>query len=362
MRVRYRDWDREALRRRMRREQLLRLFRELLLRTSGDVATALAALEQIGNRHGLFGGGESFEEFRRRLEREGFLERTARGDLRAAPSVERAIRRDSLEHVFGGLRKGLAGEHRVAREGEGVERLPESRPWAFGDGLEALDANRTIHSALRRGLESLAIREDDLHVHETEARTSCATALCIDISHSMVLYGEDRITPAKKVALALAELILTKYPKDRLEVIAFGDEARLVPVREIARLDAGPYHTNTKEALEVAATALQRSRAANRQIVLITDGKPSCIRKGLRLHRNPFGLDPEIVQRTLDAAAACRKKRIPITTFMIARDPALVGFVGEMTRINRGRAYFASPDRLGRTILVDFVRNRRRLV
>ena len=186
--------------------------------------------------------------------------------------------------------------------------------------------------------------------------------LAIDISHSMVLYGEDRITPARKVALALAELIQTRFAKDHLEVILFGDRAKQVPLTELPYIDAGPYHTNTREALQLARGLLSRRRQPNKQIIMITDGKPSAITEGGQIYKNPFGLDLKIVNLTLEEADLCRRQRIVITTFMLATDPTLTDFVEKLTRINRGRAFFASPYNLGEFILADYLKNRRRTV
>jgi uncharacterized protein with von Willebrand factor type A (vWA) domain len=185
----------------------------------------------------------------------------------------------------------------------------------------------------------------------------------IDISHSMILYGEDRITPAKQVALALIELIRTRYPKDSVDVVVFGDEAWPVPLDEVPYLQVGPFHTNTRAALQVARRILQRKKHANKQAILITDGKPTVVTdaEGV-IYRNTFGLDPKIMNKTFDQAVAMRREGIPITTFMIASDPYLQQFVHKLTELNRGKAYFSEPGRLGQYVLVDFVRNRRRRV
>ena len=202
--------------------------------------------------------------------------------------------------------------------------------------------------------------EDDLEVREREFSTSCATVLLIDISHSMTLYGEDRITPAKRVALALTELILTKYPKDALHVVLFGDDAMEISVQQLTYAGVGPYHTNTHAGLRLARRILMRKKHTNKQIFMITDGKPTVLFDGNRLYRNTFGLDRRIVNKTLDEAAECKRHRITITTFMLARDPLLVQFVEKLTRINRGRAFFSSVDALEQAVFVDFVRNRQK--
>src|SRR5690625_3570000 len=207
-------------------------------------------------------------------------------------------------------------------------------------------------------LEQFDLQEEDLQVHETDHHTSVATVLLIDLSHSMILYGEDRITPAKKVAMALSELIMNQYAKDSLDIIAFGNEAWKIEVKDLPWLMAGPYHTNTLHALQMARHILSRRKYANRQIFTITDGKPSCMYENGRLYKNSFGLDRKIINRVLDAAVMCRRDQIDITTFMIARDPYLQDFVRELTEANKGRAYFSSLDSLGGYIFQDYVRNR----
>ncbi|HKE00941.1 MAG TPA: VWA domain-containing protein, partial [Planctomycetota bacterium] len=207
------------------------------------------------------------------------------------------------------------------------------------------------------------IEERDLEVFQSEHRTACATVLLLDISHSMTLYGEDRMTPAKHVALALAELVASEFPKDVFEVALFGDEARRVPREELPFVTNGPFHTNTRAGLRLARELLARTKAANKQIFMVTDGKPSAITESDgTIYRNPIGLDRRIVNKTLEEAAECRRKGIPVTTFLVARDPGLVAFVDEFTKTNRGRAYFSDPDQLGAAVFVDYLRNRRRRV
>jgi uncharacterized protein with von Willebrand factor type A (vWA) domain len=278
---------------------------------------------------------------------------TARGEQR--------IRMDALERIFGGLRPGGRGSHPTPYAGSGTqEPLPERRPYEFGDDIGNIDFQASLKNAMRR-FQDLNLEEQDLRVFETEAGTSCASVLLLDVSHSMVLYGEDRITPAKQVALALVELITRQYPKDSLRVVLFGDTAREVSISQLPYVGAGPYHTNTKAGLQVARQLLQREKHPNKQIIMVTDGKPSVIdRPGGRVYRNPMGLDPVIVNRTLDEAVVCRRRRIPITTFMITSDPYLKQFVARLTELNRGRAYFTSPDNLGQFVLWDFMANRKK--
>ena len=214
----------------------------------------------------------------------------------------------------------------------------------------------------REGRPVLDLKKEDFEVYENEHLSSCATMLLIDISHSMILYGEDRITPAKQVALALTELILTRYPKDTLRVGVFGDEAKEIAIKDIPYLQVGPYHTNTRAGLEMAQSILESTRQSNRQIFMVTDGKPTAITENGEVYKNPYGFDPKILAQTLEAASACRRAGITITTFMLAQDSELVDFVDEMTRLNKGRAYYAQADKLGEFLFADYIRNKRRML
>jgi Ca-activated chloride channel homolog len=342
---------------------MLAFLQYLVLKTDGDVDRAVEWMRALQDA-GYLPGEWDLDEFERKLEEEEIIRKDA-GARVLTKKGERGIRRASLEAIFGGLTGTGLGDHPTPNEGSGGrEPLPERRGWEFGDDLASIDFSDSIKNVVRRtrGAEVLPF-EEDLSVAETEANTSCATAILIDISHSMVLYGEDRITPAKQVALALSELILTKFSKDSLDVILFGDEARRVEVGDLPYINAGPYHTNTQEGLRFARRTLERRKQPNKQIFLVTDGKPTVIRLADgKLYRNVFGLDPVIVARTLDEAAQCRRRRIVITTFMVASDPYLQKFVDDLTERNRGRAYFTSPDRLGNYLLHDFIQNRRKRV
>jgi Ca-activated chloride channel homolog len=358
----YAEWDRTLDSLLKGFQSLLSLFNYLLLMAGGDPDKVLQWMRYLQER-GRLPGDLDLEEFRRQLEEQRLIERMKEGGYGLTAKGEQAIRRDSLDRIFGGLRKSGFGQHRVPGTGEGEERLTETRPWRFGDPVTQIDSLGTIGNAVRRaGVDDIRVAEEDLEVYETEHLSACATMLLIDISHSMILYGEDRITPAKQVALALSELILTRYPKDTLRVGVFGDEAREIAVKDIPYLQAGPYHTNTRSALEMAQSILEATRQANRQIFMVTDGKPTAIMDNGEVYKNPYGFDPKIVAQTLEAAAACRRANITITTFMLARDPELVDFVDEMTRLNRGRAYYSQADALGEFIFADYMRNKRRTV
>lgn len=362
MRIRYFDWKLGAEQFTDRLQLLRRLFAFLLVREDGDVERALEILEMIGDQHGLFDDQFSFEDFKESLRQDRMVVETPTG-ASLTPKGERFVRSSTLDQIFGGLKLGGPGQHRTPHPGSQGERLTETRPYTFGDDFQAIDFNRSFQNALRRTAgERLTLSEEDLEVYETEHHASVATVLMLDISHSMILYGEDRITPAKRVALALTELILTKYPKDAFHVVLFGNDAREISVKELTYAGVGPYHTNTHAGLQLARNILMRKKHANKQIFMITDGKPTALFEENQLYLNPFGLDRKIVNKTLDEAAECRRYDIPITTFMLAREPMLVQFVEQLTEINHGRAFFSSVDQLETTVFVDFVRNRKRRI
>jgi uncharacterized protein with von Willebrand factor type A (vWA) domain len=367
MRFQYASWDHEAERRERLLQDLLNLFRSLLNKSAGDVEQALEWLDQIAQKYNIWDDKLNLEAFKDMLKREGEVAEKSPGQLALTPKGAKSLRIQALNEIFGGLSKGNPGDHRSNKNGPGVERQPEVRPYEFGDELWSISATDTLNNAVRRSLadgqDDISVKEEDLAVHETDMNTSCATALCVDCSNSMVLYGEDRMTPARQVALGLVELIKTRYPKDRLHVIAFGDDAFEIPLDKVPFLNWGRWHTNTKAALELSRKLLLRSRSANKQIFLITDGKPTVLDEGGRRYKNSgYWLDPRIVNRTLEEAAMCRRKSIPITTFMVTDDPPLVEFVDELTKTNRGRAYYTALGKLGQYLLVDYIRNRKRSV
>ena len=318
-------------------------------------------LRQLAEEHGLFDENLTMDELIDKLRERGIIEEIDGVPTLTTRGVQR-IRQDALREIFTSLRKGNVGAHETPQTGRGVERLSETKKWSVGDAPTAIDLTATLTNAFKRaGIDEFNLAEEDLEVYETEHTTSCATVLMLDISHSMVLYGEDRITPAKQVALALSELIAQRFPKDFLALVVFGDDAKVMSLAEIPFLNVGPYHTNTLAGLRLARTLLKRSRGANKQIFMITDGKPSAMfDDNGRLYKNSFGLDPRIVNKTLDEAVACRREHITISTFMVARDPYLINFVEELTRANHGRAYYSGLQNLGEFLFVDYIRNRRK--
>ena len=268
-----------------------------------------------------------------------------------------------MEEIFGKLKKSKSGNHATRKPGQGDEPSADNRPYQFGDTIEQIDFTDSIRNAqINRGVEAFSMQEDDLQIREQDFATQTSTVLMIDISHSMILYGEDRITPAKKVAMALSELITTRYPKDTLDIVVFGNDAWSIEIKDLPYLQVGPYHTNTVAGLELAMDILRRRKNTNKQIFMITDGKPTCLKIGGKYYKNSFGLDRKVVNRCINLAAQCKKLKIPITTFMIASDPYLQSFVQEFTETNQGKAFFASLDKLGAFIFKDFESGKRKTV
>lgn len=361
MNIRYSKWTSESQTDEQRLQQLVSLFSYLVMQTSGDVEEALEWLRQLAEEYGLFDENMTMDELIDKLREMGIIEDLDDTMTLTTKGVQR-IRQDALREIFTSLRKSPTGSHETPHTGSGVDRLSETKKFTFGDQPTNIDLTSTLSNAfLRDGIEDFSIREEDLEVYETEHMTTCATVLMLDISHSMILYGEDRITPAKQVALALSELISSRFPKDYLALVVFGDDAQLVSMNELPFLSVGPFHTNTRAGLQLARNLLRRRGGANKQIFMVTDGKPSAIfEPGGKLYKNSFGLDPKIVNKTLDEAVACRREHIPITTFMVARDPYLINFVEELTRANQGRAYYSSLTNLGECVFVDYIRNRKK--
>ncbi|MFN2322842.1 MAG: VWA domain-containing protein [Trueperaceae bacterium] len=269
----------------------------------------------------------------------------------------------TLKDVLGAAGAASVGAHETDAVTTGVETTGASKPYAFGDALN-LDVTETFKQAARRGLENgLVLEEGDLWVHESELTSSCATVVLLDCSHSMILYGEDRFTPAKRVALALAHMVRTQFPGDTVRFVLFHDSAEEVPIHRLATSHVGPYHTNTAEGLRLAQKILARQRKDMKQIVMITDGKPSAITlPGGRIYKNAYGLDPLVLGETLREVGACRRSGIQVNTFMLARDPELIAFVQRVARMTRGKAYFTTPGTIGRYVLQDFHARRTKMV
>ena len=345
-------------------EKLLDAFMQLLTYTSGDVAEALSWLTELDKEYDLTNEEYGIGDFIEDLKDKGYIDDNKQtGEIKITPKTEQGIRKKSLEEIFGKLKKTKQGNHNTFKPGGGDEINPETRPFQFGDTLEQIDFTASIRNAqINHGVDSFKMHEDDLEIRETDFKAQTSTVLMIDISHSMILYGEDRITPAKKVAMALSELITTKYPKDTLDIVVFGNDAWSIEIKDLPYLQVGPYHTNTVAGLELAMDILRRRKNPNKQIFMITDGKPTCLKVGKKYYKNSFGVDRRILSRCMNLAAQCKKIKIPITTFMIASDPYLQRFVTEFTETNNGKAFFASLDRLGAFIFKDFESGKRKTV
>lgn len=361
MQIQYSKWRPDSMTDEKRLENLISIFSSLLIQTNGDVQEALDWLEQLNTEYELFDKDLSFGDFIDELKKQGYIAEKEGMKIISSKGAQR-MRTDALKKIFSGMKPDTSGFHETNKTGRGVEKLSELKKYEFGDQITNIDLTSTIKNAfLKSDINNFRLEEDDIAVYETEHMTSCATVLMIDISHSMILYGEDRITPAKEVALALSELILTKYPRDKFSIVVFGDDAREVTLRDLPFLTVGPFHTNTRAGLRLARQILKKKGNVNKQIFMITDGKPSALfTEDGRIYKNSFGLDPRIVNKTLDEAVACRKDRIKITTFMIAQDYYLVNFIEEFTKANNGKAFYSDLDSLGQHIFVDYLRNRKR--
>ena len=349
-------------------DKLFDIFKEIITHTSGDLDEALDWLKQLDEEYQLTTDDYSIDDFVEELKEKGYIkeeiEPDGSGGLAITAKTERAIRQQALEQIFGKLKKGSAGNHRTSQIGSGDEHTGDFRAYQFGDALSRISVTESLRNAqINHGVGEFTMSEDDLVVEETHYKSQMSTVLMIDISHSMILYGEDRITPAKKVAMALSELITTRYPKDTLDILVFGNDAWPISIAELPYLKVGPYHTNTVAGLELALDLLRRKRNTNKQIFMITDGKPSCIReRDGSYYKNSMGLDPYVVDKCYNMARQARKLKIPITTFMIAQDPYLTRFVQEFTEANQGKAFYTGLKGLGEMIFEDYEINRKKRI
>lgn len=344
-------------------EKMLDVFMELMVYTSGDVQEALDWMHQLDREYKITSDDYGMADFIEDLKKQGYIREDGDGEFKLTGKSEQTIRKNSLDQIFGKLRKSGKGGHRTPFGGAGDEASADRRPYSFGDSLEQIAMTDSLRNAqINHGLGSFRMTEDDLEIVEKEYKTQCSTVLMIDISHSMILYGEDRITPAKKTAMALAELITTRYPKDTLDILVFGNDAWQIEIKDLPYLQVGPYHTNTVAGLELALDLLRRRKNANKQIFMITDGKPTCIKENGEYYKNSWGLDRKIMNQTFNLAGQARRLRIPITTFMIAKDPWLQQFVRDFTEVNNGRAFYSSLKGLGEFVYEDYVTNRKKNV
>ena len=344
-------------------DKLFDIFKQLITYTSGDFNEAISWLTELDKEYKLTTPDYGIGDFIQDLKDKGYIrdDASGSGNIAITPKTEQSIRQQALERIFGKLKKGSSGNHATKYTGNGDEISSDMRPFQFGDTLDQISMLESMKNAqINNGISNFQITENDLEVREKEHKTQTSTVLMIDISHSMILYGEDRITPAKNVAMALAELIKRKYPKDTLDIIVFGDDAWEIKIKDLPYLQVGPYHTNTIAGIELAMDLLRRRKNANRQIFMITDGKPTCLKENGQYYRNSFGLDRKILNKCLTLAQSCRRLKIPITTFMVANDPYLQEFVHDFTEANNGKAFYTSLQGLGNFIFEDFERNKKR--
>lgn len=349
-------------------ERLFDVWKEVIVHVSGDIDESFEWMETIDAEYRLTTPEYSLEDFKKDLIEKGYIKQELDpiqgGGMKITAKTERSIRQSALEQIFGNLNKRGSGNHKTKHVGTGDEHTGDLRGYNFGDSLDSISMTESIKNAqVNNGIGDFRLTESDLVVEETSYKASMSTVLMIDISHSMILYGEDRITPAKKVAMALAQLITTRYPKDSLDVIVFGNDAWPIKIKDLPYLQVGPYHTNTVAGLDLALDILRRKKNTNKQIFMITDGKPSCVReRDGSYYKNSFGLDPYVTEKCYTMAAQARKLKIPITTFMIARDEYLMQFIENFTEANQGKAFYTGLQGLGEMIFEDYETNRKKRI
>tara|TARA_B100000768_G_C11284641_1_gene381427 strand:+ start:677 stop:1801 length:1125 start_codon:yes stop_codon:yes gene_type:complete len=349
-------------------DKLFDVFKELITHTSGELDEAIEWLDALDKEYKISDDDYSMDDFLEDLKKRGYIrdeiKPDGKGGMAITAKTERAIRKGALEQIFGKIKKKGAGAHKTNKAGQGDEFTGDLREYQFGDSLDKISITESLKNAqINNGIGDFSLTENDLVVEDTQHKAQMSTVLMIDISHSMILYGEDRITPAKKVAMALAELITTRYPKDTLDVLVFGNDAWTISIKDLPYLKVGPYHTNTVAGLQLAMDLLRRKRNTNKQIFMITDGKPSCLKMpDGTYYKNSNGLDRFIVEKCYNMAAQARKLHIPITTFMIAQDPYLQSFVENFTASNKGKAFFTGLQGLGEMIFHDYETNRKKRI
>lgn len=350
-------------------DRLFDIFKELLIHTSGDFDETIDWMRILDKEYKFTTPDYSIDDFVEDLLKRQFVRpksgSNGEGDsMGLTEKMERTLRQHALEQIFGSLKRSGSGNHSTQHAGAGDESSGDYRPFQFGDALDKISMTESLKNAQKNHRsEEWKMDENDLVIEESFFKAQMSTVLMIDISHSMILYGEDRITPAKKVAMALAELIATRYPKDTLDIIVFGNDAWSISIRDLPYLQVGPYHTNTVSGLQLAMDILRRKKNTNKQIFMITDGKPSCvIEPNGEYYKNSNGLDAYIVDQCYSMAQRARRLHIPITTFMIAQDAYLQQFVDEFTAANGGKALYTGINGLGDMIFTDYEKNRRKRI
>ena len=349
-------------------DKLFEIFKELITFTSGDFDETINWMKELDKEYNLTNEDYTIDDFVEDLKKKGYIKQKIdpKGSTETTLSAktEQALRKKALNQIFGKIKKTGKGNHKTKKQGLGDEPSGELRDYTFGDSLDKISITESIKNAqLNNGIDHFQLFEKDLVVEESFHKSQMSTVLMVDISHSMILYGEDRITPAKKVAMALTEFIKTRYPKDSIEVIVFGNDAWPIKIKDLPYLKVGPYHTNTVAGLGLAMDLLRRKRNSNKQIFMITDGKPSCVNmKDGTYYKNSNGLDPFITNQCYAMAQQARRLHIPITTFMIAKDPFLMEFIQKFTEANKGKAFYTGLQNLGEMIFEDYESNRKKRI
>jgi Ca-activated chloride channel homolog len=338
-------------------ERLFEIFKELITHTSGDFDEAIEWLRELDEEYQLTDENYTVDDFIEDLKQKAYIQpKSGKGGdgkgegFALTPKTEKLLREHALKQIFGNLKKTSSGDHKTKSTGSGQENTGEFKAYQFGDPLEKIAITESIKNAqIRNAMGDFNLQDQDLVVEDSFFKTQMSTVLMIDISHSMILYGEDRITPAKKVAMALAELITTRYPKDTLDLLVFGNDATQILLKDLPYLEVGPMDL------------LRRKKNTNKQIFMITDGKPSCLKlPDGTYYKNSVGLDEMIVEKCYNMARQAKKLHIPITTFMIAQDPYLQQFIRTFTEANRGKAFFTGLKGLGEMIFEDYEKNRKK--
>lgn len=348
-------------------DRLFEIFKELITHTSGDFDEAIDWMRELNKEYKFANSEYSIDDFIEDLLRKAYIQNPGQGEIDGqgitlTPKTEKLLRQHALKQIFGRLKKSSSGNHATKSNGQEGESCGELKSYKFGDSLEKISMTESIRNAQIRTVGSdYNLIQEDLVVNDSVYNTQMSTVLMIDISHSMILYGEDRITPAKKVAMALAEFINTQHPKDSLDILVFGNDAWTIKIKDIPYLKVGPYHTNTVAGLSLAMDLLRRRKNSNKQIFMITDGKPSCLKnKDGTYYKNSNGLDKLIVDRCYNMARQAKRLDISITTFMIAQDPYLKQFIEKFSEACNGNAIYTGLKGLGDKIFEDYQQNKKK--
>ena len=341
-------------------EDFLNLFQDLILYYNGDISQVLDILEKLNANYGLLDKDFDRDKIEEELKKNALID-IKDGHYKLNLKGKRWLEKNIFKDFFKNLKLNNDGEHQNRFYGSSLNVQTETRPYYAGDDFSNINFRESVNNALKRNYgTSFSMNYDDLVTNTNSGNSSVASVLLVDISHSMILYGEDRITPAKKVAMALCELIQRKYPKDRIHVCVFGNDAWEIPLNNLDQISVGPFHTNTLSALELASKLLKKYPYLDKQIIMITDGKPTCIKENGEYYKNSFGHDPHVINKVLRQAIELKRKSIPVNTFMLTDDPYLVEFVDEFTKLNAGKAFYVNLQDLSKSVIKSFINYRKK--